>query len=809
VDGGKRLAPLTPHGALVRGEGFSEHASAAVAALGVAKLHECAAVSVAATHLNIGLYARPASAAGVLDSAVARAAATPEAARAAEAFQTETAEKPESVPELRWRAAASVVPGAFERRLASLSENVDGVSARRALRAFLMQTRWFAPDAPGGAVEGARLDLFRALPVFETADGGAGGFENAAGSSAGPPGSLGSAGGPAFRALAGGSPFRLLSRGFLSPDVEKEEEQTRSSGESVTTYPDASLLLPPASHALDPDLLPRGAFLKLDADGDGALLESRRLANRVTVTDALVEHVLPGLENGSVSKRLASRVLDACVTHVRDSRASWTGAGDAERTRDAVRRSRCVPTRRRFALSSLESLSDSDESLIELKRPGDLFDPRVSVIAAVFDLDGARNDDDANRFFPRAPFDEGRRADALVNEFGVKKKLGAEGILLAARLVDAAARDDVDGGSAASADPVRVAAAVRRGAALLAYLDALARGAIADETLPEEDARAREEEEGDFESTESTIPFWRALASVAFVPALRAAPEAGMPWPSGPRGKPLHALAPPSATRPPRDAWISSSCLRVLDVDAVAAAAGRESLAAGDVIREEAGDEELLAGEKDSSAEESTKEKEKEKETRLLSSFVVHETLATRLGWDAVAPAAVAAQLLELGGQFPRGGRRVVRGGAGEGRRESTKRIAECLNASLPNAYAVLQNASRDEMDAAATILQNAPWVWTGAGFAASADVAAFASASVSFEPYLFLVPKELSDENARPLLEAFGVRDRFRAVDFARAASRLAADAAGEPIGERRVALAAALADAAADALAEYENDV
>jgi hypothetical protein len=200
-----------------------------------------------------------------------------------------------------------------------------------------------------------------------------------------------------------------------------------------------------------------------------------------------------------------------------------------------------------------------------------------------------------------------------VNEFGVKKKLGAEGILLAARAVDAAARDDVDGGSAASADPVRVAAAVRRGAALLAYLDALARGAIADETLPEEDARAREEEEGDFESTESTIPFWRALASVAFVPALRAAPEAGMPWPSGPRGKPLHALAPPSATRPPRDAWISSSCLRVLDVDAVAAAAGGESLAAGDVIREEAGDEELLSGEKDSSAEESTKEKEKEK----------------------------------------------------------------------------------------------------------------------------------------------------------------------------------------------------
>ena len=92
-------------------------------------------------------------------------------------------------------------------------------------------------------------------------------------------------------------------------------------------------------------------------------------------------------------------------------------------------------------------------------------------------------------------------------------------------------------------------------------------------------------------------------------------------------------------------------------------------------------------------------------------------------------------------------------------------------------------------MDAAATILAGAPWVWTGAGFAASADVAVFADASASaraesFEPYLFLVPKELSDVHARPLLRAFGVRDRFRASDFKRAASRLAGDAAGEPIG-------------------------
>ena len=83
VDEGERLAPLTPHGALVRGEGWSEHAASAVRALGVSRLHECAAASVAATHTSISLYARAASAAGVLDSAVAGAAARPSDARRA------------------------------------------------------------------------------------------------------------------------------------------------------------------------------------------------------------------------------------------------------------------------------------------------------------------------------------------------------------------------------------------------------------------------------------------------------------------------------------------------------------------------------------------------------------------------------------------------------------------------------------------------------------------------------------------------------------------------------------------------------
>ena len=295
---------------------------------------------------------------------------------------------------------------------------------------------------------------------------------------------------------------------------------------------------------------------------------------------------------------------------------------------------------------------------------------------------------------------------------------------------------------------------------------------------------------------------------------MRLAPEAGMPWPSGPRGKPLHALAPPSATRPPRDAWISSSCLRVLDVDAVAAAASEDRELRE--VRETEAAETKAEGAADDETDETAARDDGVRVVAFPASrdeevFTVHETLASRLGWDAVAAAAVAAQLLELGSRYPAAG--VASFAAALAKDDpkdgSSKRVAEALNASLPAAYAILARASRDEMDAAATILADAPWVWTGAGFAASADVAVFADASASaraesFEPYLFLVPKELSDVNARPLLRAFGVRDRFRASDFKRAASRLAGDAAGEPMGERRVEIAVALADGAADAIAD-----
>ena len=118
VDDGAALAPLTPHGAVVRGEGWSESASRALEALGVRRLAaEDPAGVAAAAHPLSPRYARPATAAGTLDSAVAAASrlVPPEELVEAEGTNGGGARAPVSA-EARWRAAARRVPEGFETR---------------------------------------------------------------------------------------------------------------------------------------------------------------------------------------------------------------------------------------------------------------------------------------------------------------------------------------------------------------------------------------------------------------------------------------------------------------------------------------------------------------------------------------------------------------------------------------------------------------------------------------------------------------------------------------------------------------------
>ena len=467
IGGGGSLAPLIPHGPVVRGEGWTENTRDALLAMRVQSLDEGDVSGAIVSHPKIGDYVRPATAAGVLDSAVAAAALDPDVAASVPA---------DASPEERWRAAARAVPEA----LAS-NATLGAAPNRRALRAFLIQKRWFARGAPGGTVEGARLDLVRSLPIFETYQSAASHHKDADSTEG-------------FVCLASVPPPLLAPAGA-----------------------DEDLLHPP--------------FLRLDGESEASILETHAAVVRVTNAAMLSDGVLPALAQGRLHPSAAPRALDAVLAALSDAKASWTGAGDVERLTRSVCANACVPT-----------------PSGALRRPDELFDPRVRSLRELLD---------PREHFPAHPFDVGARVEALAS-LGVRRMLGGEGLVASALSVEKMAASNFD-----------VAAAVARGRALLAHLNALAAAtAKGGSELPPPGAvfQRKDDDDDDCAASAGSNSVWRELSSMAWCPALTQPPHPAMPWPNKGSSRALPPLAAPRATRPPSDAWAASSCMRVLDL---------------------------------------------------------------------------------------------------------------------------------------------------------------------------------------------------------------------------------------------------
>jgi len=438
IGGGASLAPLIPHGPVVRGEGWTENTRDALLAMRVQSLDENEVSQAIVSHPRVGDYVRPATAAGVLDSAVAAAALDPAVAASVPA---------DASPEERWRAAARAVPEA----LIANAHALGAAPNRRALRSFLIQKRWFQRGAPGGTVEGARLDLVRSLPVFET-----------------------------YQSLPG----------------HKDADSTEGFVCLASTPP--PLLAPVGA---EEDLLPP-PFLKLDGETEASILETHAGVVRVTPAQLLSDGVLPALTEGRLQPSCAPRALDAVFAALVNAKASWTGAGDVEHLSKSVRANACVPT-----------------PSGALKRPDELFDPRVQSLRELLD---------PREHFPIAPFDAGDRVEALVS-LGVRRSLGAEGLVASARSVEKMSASNFD-----------VAAAVARGRGLLAHLNALAAATAKGGTeLPPPGAVIRRDEETD---EPATVSVWRELSSLAWCPALTQPPHPAMPWPNKGSSRALPSL---------------------------------------------------------------------------------------------------------------------------------------------------------------------------------------------------------------------------------------------------------------------------
>ena len=366
----------------------------ALAAMGVRRLRGEGVVAAAiVAHPLVATYVRPASAAGVLDGAVA-AAATDESTAALVPV--------DASPERRWRAAAAAVPR-------WVRERADP-PARRALRAFLAQNKWFEPRAAGGKLEGARLDLLRSLPIFETRGnrkvcGVRNGRENAAEHS------------------------DSGTRADHHSDAASEEDSSRFVALDASPAP----MLAPSD--ADPSLL-CAAFLRVGGDAEANLLETRCGVTRASLATVLADFALPALAAGELPSSAAPRALDAAFASLAAARAAWTGAADVEKLETAIRRHACVPT-----------------PCGALARPSDVFDPRVERLRTLLD---------PRERFPAPPFDAGDRVATLA-KLGMRASLGAEGLFASARSVESLAETSGD-----------VAGAVARGRALLHHLNRLA-----------------------------------------------------------------------------------------------------------------------------------------------------------------------------------------------------------------------------------------------------------------------------------------------------------------------------------------------
>ena len=540
---------------------------------------------------------------------------------------------------------------------------------------------------------------------------------------------------------------------------------------------------------------------------------------------------------------------------LRAARDAWTGAADRKALGDALASHACVPTRGGA-----------------LRRPRDLFDPTVPFGSLL----------DPNQHFPAPPFDAGERLADLKSLGGARSTLGAEGALAAARAVaEGSGADAVARGRALLA--YLNALAERTSARANDPGGGGGGGGGGDSGLPPEDATVEDVAASggtaSFWRELANLAWCPALAEPPddAMPrpggsaGRRKNPRAGGDMLKGGGYRP-HPLAPPRAVRPPEMAWACSASMRVLDLEiaeATTTRGGGGEKAAGGKREEEgearareedggareeegsvskgfreapeeaiaetsaAGNEapEAPAAEEDFSAEEASEASAEEASASASASassasslppsaaprlLALSPLLVERLGWGSVSPAVIAAQLLELGELHPRV--------------SPDSALARALAGALPAAYASLASASdpsdaacaRDggaTLDAVATILDGARWLWTGAGFAASRHVAKHSPADLA--PYLHGVPAELASRGA--LLDALGVRDAFEPMDFFEAANRLAKDSnapgaedsnasstgtstptGGGGLSPDRLALAASLAECCAASLRE-----
>lgn len=168
--------------------------------------------------------------------------------------------------------------------------------------------------------------------------------------------------------------------------------------------------------------------------------------------------------------------------------------------------------------------------------------------------------------------------------------------------------------------------------------------------------------------------------------------------------------------------------------------------------------------------------------TRVSSAEVQSDLLRELLGWTRpISGRSVALQMLALSA------RSNGQDGPGEG---GQSRAAAALHAAFPKLLSCLQLAldreSSREIDIWLSALRGKAVLWLGAAFVEPERVAFRALSSVYTEPYLYLVPPELSVYSA--VLRRLGVKDVFGPTDLAGMMRELHVGQAGQALSPNKI---------------------
>lgn len=399
-----------------------------------------------------------------------------------------------------------------------------------------------------------------------------------------------------------------------------------------------------------------------------------------------------------------------------------------------------------------------------LRAPQQLYDPMVTEITALLD---------PGECYPAAPFDQSAELVQSLRLLGLRTSVDLDGLAaVAITIAEAAGNDAVESGAENAAEGSAAPSAVDqprtasnhrnvpssfdRAVSLLTYIDDHAKqlfGLSGKKKSVFSRMFSKKKAEADATTPEQ---FFARLAAIRWLPVLTKRPQPHLPWLDDGDEELQYQVACPSECRAGADMWLCSSSLRIIAV-------------------------------------------------QIRSPYVLDQLGFTQ----PIHPRAVSRQLLGWQALVEAGNRNAANDGEVSAAAAATQAgIRAAVSTRVPELYGhlftVLKQTPALFSEHIATVLHNAPWVWTGGNFLPVERVAR--RARLDCRPYLHTLSSSYNSEISELFLK-LGVRDRFGAAEYAYVLEEMYTAHSPPPTMDGSAAFSAAPSALVADAAIEEDS--